>query len=779
MSKKYRHKSAYPIIEKAAILLLKCAGFMDDQNSAVRTDDQHSETYYAIDNDVIHLYIEPASNVDYLDVFGEGSNSSTAKSLAFLVADFLVKSSEPLVPGHEKQKCRFLIIPPHDEELLRTLTTVHDRLSRYTDVIDDSTFAELSKAFMVYEQDSNEQALLDALGRHVPDLVQLFNPYRGPRAALARYAQLGERTFQRIETYLDNSFTFPVLDPLNKREDREIANKLIKEWKARLKKQKVLRKPARALNNDAEVLAAIEHINLDLCEKSIRKQIVLVTGSNYLFVAASEYKPYANDERSFADIYLRHPQAFLAHPKFFSLSVSENATFKLMDWLNLFFPSELQPAIEPQGIVRREFLRNFIDGKDDSLNIVTEVLARSDKNAYHLLKEWRTQVASVAQARYADGLDWAKEKGAKELAKKLGELRQKTGWSIEKLRDMIFMESLLSVSSLYWMTVWVGLWSSAVRVESKGVPALRFDGEFKELEQYRDAVIQLQLKSVEKGVSKEELDTLRKLSKKVEETDDSLYHAHVIHALAFATKGHWHATLTLARIAMAICDYHIDPTERRFRWGREAAYLACIAVRRSIKNRSGLSDAEKYLDEAIKRENEGWPEDIRFSSERLTIQTRYHFFDLFFEPKRLASEAVFVTMEALCRLIQRAENEEDKRVKLWVERQVLTNFFTLLLIARELKPLDNLLSRFNIVQFLLVFQRVLKEICEEYQEANDDPYSRLICKVSTAIWDPNQQVRESARDAASQTLSQEPKFFMPYDEERYALLKRSIQGGCV
>ena len=95
--------------------------------------------------------------------------------------------------------------------------------------------------------------------------------------------------------------------------------------------------------------------------------------------------------------------------------------------------------------------------------------------------------------------------------------------------------------------------------------------------------------------------------------DPTLYHIHVIYALAFAVKGHWYASLTLAKIAMTICD-SIDPAARGFLLGREAAYLACIAVRRSATNRSHLNEAAQYLDQAIRRENEGVMEDIRFNT---------------------------------------------------------------------------------------------------------------------------------------------------------------------
>jgi hypothetical protein len=500
-------------------------------------------------------------------------------------------------------------------------------------------------------------------------------------SGLQRYALLPETTFQRIDTYLENGFTFPLLDLTNKTEDRKQVDKLVHRWETELKKHSEPKKPRYAIRDDAEVLATIEYVNEILRHEG--KQIVLVTGSKSLFDTADEYYPYPTDKRSFSDLYLRHPQAFLSHEKLFfsgnpmespSQSNPEQSTFRLIDWLNLFFPSELRLSNQPQGQIRRDALHDIKQGKDRSFDAVLEIIDRPDndpRSIDRLLEAWKTQVASVANRQYAGGLALAEERDAERLAQSLEKLRINRQWTIDNLRKMIFDESLGSISTLYSMIVWVGLWSKATRVQSKGVPVLRFDSSHQEIEEYCEVVIQRQLENVHGRVSVERLEELYKLSTQLEEKDHSLYLAHVVHALAFAAKGHWYATLTLAEIALAIVD-NMDSAIRGIRKGREAAYLACIAKRRSTKDRKGLDEATKYLEEAYRREGKGTKEDICFVSDRLAIETRSQYFSLFCEGESLNVQSVAATIDTLRRLVDAANNESSKRVNRWVLRQTLT-----------------------------------------------------------------------------------------------------------
>lgn len=764
----------YPIIAKAADLLLKCSSYIEDQNAVERskTDDSYCETYYAIDNDIIALYLAPAEKANYLDVFKSGH---TSELLSFLLGDFLFVSTKALIKGHDKKKCRFLIIPPHDEELLRILTAIHRRLLKMVDVVNEKNFEALSIILEKYDQDHNNQEFLSALTNYVPDLVELFNPYRGPKAALMRYAQLPESVFERIDSYFEDGFMFQTLDPINKNEDRKLAGALIDQWEKRLRKKIPQIKTMQALRADAEVLATMEYINKNLRDE--KKRIVLITGSNYLFEAANEYKLEQNSEQTFAELYLRHPQAFLAHNDFFSLGVDEKkAPFQIIDWLTLFFPSWLRRSLQANGTEAHMFLLRIKEGRNRGFSKIIDAFFKMDKDMRpieNLLSGWEAQVATVAKTRYSKGLEMVSIHGSEELAKKIKELRDNSNWNIEKLRSMISKEAIEAVSSLFSTTVWVGLWSRAEQLQPKAVPALRFDDDYKEIEKYYNDVVRSQLESQKNPISQEKLGELRVSSQKLEEIDKSHYHTHVVNALAFGARGHWYATLALAKVAMAICD-NMRPSERKFREGREAAYLACIAERRSLSDMAGLRRAALYLREAINRENKGSPEDIRFTLERIILKVKWYYFYFFCKSKEISIKSLYDRIEELYKIINTAKKERNVLVRLWVKRQALTHLFTLLVIVQGLNqsPVDKKkLTGLNVDQALQTFTNILNQTDIHYHRPDNDPYTHLIYNISTALWCPNAEERDTKRKQVLEDLNNWDLFFMPYDQGRIKFLK--------
>ena len=779
------------ITKHAANLLWKCAGYLDDYHSANRKDLHQHEIYYAIDPDVITLFMQPNYHYDYLDVFPGLSDKKTTRYLSFLMGDFLFDSSTTLLPNCTNSKSRYFLVPPHNEELIGIVSAIHRKLLEVGDKVDDKRYDKLSKLLSEYEQNRNFDLLAAELRWHVPELVELFNPYIGPKAALTRFAGISEQMLQRIDTYIDDDeFAFPILDPINNSDDRKIANDLMDAWTKRLHlvtNKRTYKKQERNINRDAEVLASIEHINKEFHDNNIKKRLILITGSKYLFDASSGYLQSKRQKLTFADCYLRHPQAFLAHPDFFTQPTSNNKSrndggrfaFKLIDWLNLFFPCKLSPAIKSLNLVRRDILRIFLDNKNNSY--IFDNLS-SKKNELGptevLLSSWHAQILSMAEAKYANSLWSADNHASRDLAKKLQELKENEQWSLENLRNQIFKESLISASKLYSTTVWEGLWREIVREEAKGVPAPRFDGKYEVIENYCSEVVRLQIES-RKTITDSQMSHLRNLHAEVWNVDDTGYHAHIVHAIAYIAKGQWRAAYTLAKIALEIC-LQIPEEQRGYLKGREAAYLACISTRRSARKHATLQEAEDLLDLAVKLENEGLPEDIRFKSERLAIQIRRYYFDYF--DNNTIPDAANLTAAAtgLRQLADEATNESNAWVRHWVLRQSLTNYFSLLIIFNpELKG-SEILNQKTIACYLEAYHSVLVDKNIHDNKAEHDPYAHMIYCIAHGLWGIDNILQGEKNKTALAAISEQKNILnntqtcQPYAEKRLELFRERI-----
>ena len=160
------------IIEDAADLLLKCAGYLDDLDAA-NNNANRCETYYAIDADVVSLYLQPKRSEHYAQIFRAAKEPVNVTSLALMLGEFLVASDEPLIPGQERQKYRFLIIPPHHEELLTILTAIHRDILHAESLIRQEARDSLSRIFREFDRSHDEIALEAALLSCTPDWVGL------------------------------------------------------------------------------------------------------------------------------------------------------------------------------------------------------------------------------------------------------------------------------------------------------------------------------------------------------------------------------------------------------------------------------------------------------------------------------------------------------------------------------------------------------------------------------------------------------------------------------
>ena len=752
------HRPAYEVVECAAELLLECAGFVDDVASARAVARPSVETVYAVDADVVTMYLEPDKTLHYGNVLGEGVSSPTTKNLTLLLGDFLFKRTEQLVPGQQEQQGRFLLLRPHEIEVFSQIASIYERIRTDYPAPAEDGWEPLSEAFCAYEAGGPKKVLVRALRSLVPDLVELYDPYRGPQAALSRFAQLAPTTLVRFGEGIAATPSIPVLDPIHKGTDRLIAAQLVAHWESRLRKYATRPDRTRNIRADAQVLSALEYANTRM---GPRRRLALITGSRYLFDAANEYHPsWSRSGQPFGRLYLRYPQGFLAHPSFFAHVDQEEALFTLMDWFNTLLPGVVIDGSD----IRVDRLRRIAHGTSPEFRQMVEQVARSGRHR-SLLEQWRNQVAGLAQARSADALneDCAAERGADQLAESLRLLRESGQWSTEALRRMLQIDALQSVSHLYDTSALVGLWSGVSRRDARGIPAVRFAADRPIFIEYCKAVVESQVRSAHEGAaSPETIDRLLSLNEDVAKADRSLYYAHVVHALAFGAKGQWRASLALAKTAVSIAE-GLSRTQGERRRGREAAYLACIAARRSALDRQGLGKAEEYLRLAIERDDDQTRTDIRFQAEELALRERGLYIDHFVDGSEFDSGAADQLLEELRRVVRLTAKEHDQSVRAWVLRQTLTNYLTLLAVLIRPTPTTPQDQTLDAARRARALSNLLKKDEErrDYGQA-DDPWAYLVRDAWLSLVAGGPGEREARRVSACESLGSWREPATPY-----------------
>ncbi|MFC2032608.1 hypothetical protein ACFLUS_04520 [Chloroflexota bacterium] len=764
------------IVISAARLLQFCASYIEDVYFDSLPPNERIDTYYALDNDVIMLYLQPNQRREYFDIFHEGKNSTTAKTLVFLVGDLLFEKPSNTIPGFARHNQCYLIIRPHDTEMVHVLESIYLKLAKSIEKLDLPEFAKLTSIIEVYQKNLNESLLVNSLKECISNLVELYLPHTGPKAAISRYLKINHH-FKLIDNYYEkeSNFYFTLPDAINSEEERNDLTKLVDNWKTKLSSTRTefnMVSNADALDTDAEALANIEYLNGLLQNEN--KKLVLITGSAYLFYAAANYFPTWNATQSFADLYLRHPLAFLANENGLTIagkSKDDEGVLNLVEWLNIWFPNVVEPIDTKYNLVSRYELKQIFNREDEFENVIN-ILSQKEAGKTQLDKlidNFQRQVIAIAESKYTEALDEknAEQRGASILAKKLIDLKKQGDWDLETVRKFVYQESIGSISRLYSITVWIGLWSKLDRIQTKGLPALRFTDNNIDISNYCDTIVNLQMKYVHDVISRQELEDLVKLRNELQVKDKYRYYSHVIYSLAFMIKGHWKASSTLAKIALAICDT-IPNEERGVINGREAAYLACIAFRRAAKKRTDLVDATYYTTQAKKRDTSSGSTDIRFEAEELSIKVRDCYFKIYIENDLEISETVISILQEMSSIIIKCEAETVEKIRLWVLRQTLTNYFSLLIVAIDKKIVSDI-DKDKVIAQLSTF----KEVIEKYNDYNmeDDPLAHLIYFISMAIWGDNKQEYNEKAWSLSKSISPTTN---PYDKLRFDSFVRAI-----
>jgi|SRR5665213_899102 len=162
---------SYGAIRDAASLMLKCAGYMAD-----RDDEANSWTiFYAVDVDVIKLFLSPRKRTEYASVFGNAQDLDTRILLAGLLSDYLFTSKR----DSPALRHTLLLIKPHDRELSNLVfhlaSDVVDAAERI-DRVPATLFSQLPSKVTNVKSLAAAQWLIE----NAPEIVSVFDKSAAP-----------------------------------------------------------------------------------------------------------------------------------------------------------------------------------------------------------------------------------------------------------------------------------------------------------------------------------------------------------------------------------------------------------------------------------------------------------------------------------------------------------------------------------------------------------------------------------------------------------------------
>jgi hypothetical protein len=660
------------------------------------------ELHFAVDADVLSMFLDPENDYAAVDLFGQYARKPRTKPkhssarapgdapmepddaedkedeggaiLARLLSDFIFLSEmdkEWVAPRRT-----YALIPPHNEEVASIMIAIAQRANRASDNLPRyvrKVREDLTGVFEEYEKSKNKEAFAASLIERAPWVIRLYTILINSVTAIGRFMQLDRNKVVVLSGYKRNESEYLVhADPA---EIARYVDGSVSEWYERLSEVEApaTSKDRERQANDARVLATLDYVNQSLFED--KRRLILITATPYIYRALGDYRPRKrnynpDDSRSFASLFLRHPQWLLFHPSFFSTTGPSESEINLNRWLEILSAG-------------RASTRLNVHDKNDlgSLPLELDSLVRQ-----FATRKYGERVGSV--------LSVGRHKINAAVINGLGSLIQSKQWRKGNLAEVLRKPATDSLSKLYTTSTFLGLIEhpDGNANQYRAMPALCFDYPYQGFDRYYAEIRSLLRQDGDKRA--EALARVRKLLEEIDadKIDITYYHRHIIHAAAYAMSEQWRPVLTLCRLAIKIAD---DVMASGFKGpqldvvrGREAAFLATIAQRRSAKKISQLDEAERFLEVAKARDNKpNGQVDIRFESEGFAIRVRRFHFRYLVErdnkalprAKELAG-ALEVLISKVRRITASEGSSECSQAANWVLLQSYTNLFTLLLI---------------------------------------------------------------------------------------------------
>jgi hypothetical protein len=621
---------------------------------------------YTVDVDVINLYINPEETAvatsrrreGYAQVF-HGDPGPLSVALGRRLAQKLFFQLGPLP---------LLVLPPLDEEVRAVFRAVVDQ-AQDEQMRARSRLAELKTKVAELSMIEDSRDLARQLEEEALELATLVSAGGTATSELRRFSGLMDkgRIMPLDEAWEARLIEDPAFQqactPPNGFMEWLRLHEFSDAWKARLEKTKAPERKGKLLLHDAEALARLEWVNGQLDGEQHRR-VVLITGDTALERAAHGYRR-DGDEHDFADLYLRHPRAFLGETDVLDAGDEDPAGVEteLTLWLDALL-ARAQVASRPY---RKSLDKLLSLSERERTDLARPIIASNAGIIEDILRRWSRFTRSLMLAQ-----------GVIDDAAAVGELADLRG-DLQRLLDGVDKLLRNRVRETWWQTL--GVTSRAGyaliftgdpnRLPARNPPILSYDS-FPQAEALAHLLVLTR---------RWDADAYREALEILDEEDTSSYTYFLALATLFAAEGVWTVAAGLAGEAIGIAEAHRP--ERIS--GREAAYVRAVALRHSARHVRELTAAGRELDDALRclqtdREKRGhWYDagEVRFHAERLALYLTYHLFDRFLDqpPPRGADVPDLTRLqEQFADLLARVDESQARPlIKEVTKRAVLIN----------------------------------------------------------------------------------------------------------
>jgi len=664
---------------------------------------------WAVDADVVTLYTDPEGmaawkdeRIGYGQVFG-GDDQDLSTAIAIRLADYIFFKLSPEVP--------LLIIPPIEVEIRIIWLALIAKFG-------DKPPAREIQSGLIWE---TMRSLENAAVRSYPEEQEIINKIlhlihleTGPAAEFRKLQQIlelgriGSPELIKDHSEIRTKAIKEALEPFSRIQDIFEHSTLTRQWFDRLSKTTKAATATRSklinLERDAAALARLAIWNSRLEKYNTR--IIYLTGARNIFEAAWNFR-YKND-KTFADLYLRHPRAFLSSPDVLNnVAIRPQEIYEPMydpsqfeDWIRTFIAN-----FEIQGDLFRTEDKFALAAHSQDIAKATAHQQPTLASDFH--QKWQNYTRNIRTAYRAP------PKIQERIASYFGEvpsgritletwerLRRGLDEQIRKMTDETW-ESCFKIAT---RTGFSFLFHEQVgrKIPARTVPPLYFTGwesthhfihQISRWHENEDFVA----KVYEEGIQS------------IQREEPSGYAYYLAHSILFAGRGQWQIAAILASRAIAKTGT-VNVSNPSLPNGREAYYLMAYCRRHTARNLGEVEEAHRLIDRAIvlfqdERKHPGYFEAIpeRFEVEKLAFKMTRLMYFRFGQRKGVG------------------ENLPDTAVSVeWQSRAfaLIDEFSDLLATiddrvekARHLPPSSDEMKQVEHIRFMMVLQELALRVC--------------------------------------------------------------------